>query len=135
MRVAVYGCLSVGATVLMTLQALHQHKHQFFPAMVQLGRSSGGSLVLLNVACFIALSLGRLMQAVFLGPLRVLETEHLQERLWFAVTETFLAMTVFRDQFDARFVLLLLLLLLLKSFHWLLRDRIDYMEQTPIITR
>lgn len=39
-------------------------------------------------------------------------------------------MTIFRDEFDARFVFLFSSLLALKALHWIARDRVDYMEQT-----
>lgn len=56
------------------------------------------------------------------------------ERSWYAVTETCLAFTVFKDDFSPKFVALFTLLLFLKSFHWLAEDRVDYMERSPVIT-
>lgn len=56
------------------------------------------------------------------------------ERSWYAVTETCLAFTVFRDDFSPRFVAQFTLLLFLKCFHWLAEDRIDYMERSPLLT-
>merc|ERR1719167_1196745 len=52
----------------------------------------------------------------------------------YAVTETCLAFTVFKDDFSPKFVALFTLLLFLKSFHWLAEDRVDYMERSPVIT-
>ncbi|CAF4394788.1 unnamed protein product, partial [Adineta steineri] len=52
---------------------------------------------------------------------------------WFSVTETCLAFTVFRDDFSPRFVGVFAILLFLKCFHWLLEDRVDYMEQSPVL--
>ncbi|KAG0270483.1 E3 ubiquitin-protein ligase hrd1 [Actinomortierella ambigua] len=40
-------------------------------------------------------------------------------------------MTIFRDEFDTRFVVMFTVLLFLKVFHWLCQDRIDSMEQSP----
>ena len=54
--------------------------------------------------------------------------QHLIERSWYAVTETCLAFTVFRDDFSPKFVALFTLLLFLKSFHWLAEDRVDYVR-------
>ncbi|KAF3430823.1 hypothetical protein E2986_10139 [Frieseomelitta varia] len=59
---------------------------------------------------------------------------HLLEKVWYAVTETCLAFTVFRDDFSPKFIALFTLLLFLKSFHWLAEDRVDYMERSPVIT-
>ncbi|RUS85478.1 hypothetical protein EGW08_006754 [Elysia chlorotica] len=78
--------------------------------------------------------MGKMLRAVFFGQLRAAEMEHLIERSWYAVTETCLAFTVFRDDFSPRFVALFTLLLFLKCFHWLAEDRIDYMERSPTIS-
>lgn len=56
------------------------------------------------------------------------------ERSWYAVTETCLAFTVFRDDFSPRFVAQFTMLLFVKCFHWLAEDRIDYMERSPVLT-
>lgn len=77
--------------------------------------------------------LGKLMKKIFLGTLRAAEFEHLMERFWYALTETCLAFTVFRDDFNPKFVALFTVLLFLKSFHWLAEDRVDYMERSPVI--
>lgn len=60
--------------------------------------------------------------------------EHLIERSWYAVTETCLAFTVFRDDLSPKFVALFTLLLFLKCFHWLAEDRVDFMERSPNIS-
>lgn len=44
-------------------------------------------------------------------------------------------MTIFRDEFGAKFVFLFSTLLFLKVFHWLSADRVEYMEQTPSVSR
>lgn len=63
------------------------------------------------------------------GRLQLLSlTQHLLERSWYAVTETCLAFTVFRDDFSPRFVALFTLLLFLKCFHWLAEDRVDFVS-------
>lgn len=89
---------------------------------------------------------GKVLQKIFFGELRLIETEvslllhdrcrrstltrsfptqRLQERGWFAVTETLLALTIFKDEFDSAFVLLFVSLLFFKVFHWLVSDRIE----------
>ncbi|KAJ3077163.1 E3 ubiquitin-protein ligase hrd1 [Podochytrium sp. JEL0797] len=66
---------------------------------------------------------------MFFGALRPIEVEHLYERSWFAVTETCLAMTLFRDQFDVTYLVFFGFLLVIKIFHWLIMDRVDFMGQ------
>lgn len=48
------------------------------------------------------------------------------ERSWYAVTETCLAMTIFREEFDLQFIVVFTTLLFLKIFHWLSQDRVEY---------
>ncbi|XP_023601400.1 E3 ubiquitin-protein ligase synoviolin isoform X3 [Myotis lucifugus] len=84
------------------------------------------SQVLYIQAFVLVFLLGKVMGKVFFGQLRAAEMEHLLERSWYAVTETCLAFTVFRDDFSPRFVALFTLLLFLKCFHWLAEDRVDF---------
>lgn len=79
------------------------------------------------------LLVGKLMRKIFFGTLRAAELEHLIERAWYAVTETCLIFTVFRDDLNAKFVSLFAILLFLKCFHWLVEDRVDFMERNPNI--
>jgi E3 ubiquitin-protein ligase synoviolin len=39
-----------------------------------------------------------------------------------------LTMTIFRDEFNIRFVTLLTTLLFAKIFHWLVQDRVNYVQ-------
>ncbi|CAF1176074.1 unnamed protein product [Adineta ricciae] len=108
-------------------------KKQFYPSVVYLTKSSTSLAVLYLQALVFVVLLGKVLQRIFLGQLRAIETEHLYDRTWFSVTETCLAFTVFRDDFSPRFVGLFAILLFLKCFHWLLEDRVDYMEQSPVL--
>ena len=49
--------------------------------------------------------------------------------------ETCLAMTIFRDEFNAEFVAMFAILTFVKVFHWLVQDRVEYIETTPSISR
>lgn len=46
--------------------------------------------------------------------------------MWFFVTESLLAFTIFRDEFDTPFALWFGLVLFTKCFHWLLSDRVEW---------
>ena len=56
--------------------------------------------------------------------------QRLYDRMWFFVTESLLAFTIFRDDFDTPFVLMFMVLLFLKCFHWILADRIDWVRHS-----
>lgn len=101
--------------------------------MIHLTSSKVSLLALGNEALVLTLLFGQLCKCVFFGRLREAEVEHLYERSWYAITETCLAMTIFREEFNFRFVTLFTALLFLKIFHWLMQDRISYMEQTPAV--
>jgi hypothetical protein len=44
-------------------------------------------------------------------------------------------MTIFKDEFDTRFVVMFTLLLFLKVFHWLCQDRVDSVSYCPFCCR
>jgi E3 ubiquitin-protein ligase synoviolin len=124
-------------TVILTAGVLanaYYQKKQFYPSVVYLTKSSPSMAVLYLQAFVIVIIAGKFMRKIFFGHLRAAEMEHLIERSWYAVTETCLAFTVFRDDFSPRFVALFTILLFLKCFHWLAEDRIDYMERSPVIS-
>ena len=61
--------------------------------------------------------------------------ERINDRISQAVMETCLAMTIFRDEFNVEFVAMFVILTFVKVFHWLVQDRVDYIETTPTISR
>ncbi|XP_033106835.1 E3 ubiquitin-protein ligase synoviolin B-like [Anneissia japonica] len=133
MRGAIVTSLSFGLTFAVVGHAYYQKK-QFYPSMVYLTKSNASMAVLYLQALVFVVLMGKLFKKVFFGQLRDAEMEHMIERSWYAVTETCLAFTVFRDDFSPRFVAMFTLLLFLKCFHWLAEDRVDYMERSPVIS-
>ncbi|XP_063002240.1 E3 ubiquitin-protein ligase synoviolin isoform X2 [Elgaria multicarinata webbii] len=132
-RTAIMMAASLALTSAVVAHAYYL-KHQFYPTVVYLTKSSPSMAVLYIQAFVVVFLLGKFMGKVFFGQLRAAEMEHLLERSWYAVTETCLAFTVFRDDFSPRFVALFTLLLFLKCFHWLAEDRVDFMERSPNIS-
>ncbi|WVF67065.1 hypothetical protein IAT40_001809 [Kwoniella sp. CBS 6097] len=129
-RLAMYGLASTALAGGVVYSAL-QTRANFFAAAVAVGRSSGSLMVLANFALFNAICLGIGIKKVFFGQLRAIEYEHLFERLWIFLTESLLALTIFRDDFSAPFAIMYGVLLFLKCFHWITADRVDYMDQIP----
>lgn len=125
--------LSLTLTVIVIANAYYQKK-QFYPSVVYITKSNPSMAVIYVQAFICVLIAGKIIRKIFFGQLRTAEFEHLMERSWYAITETCLAFTVFRDDFNPKFVALFTLLLFLKSFHWLAEDRVDYMERSPIIS-
>lgn len=71
------------------------------------------------------------LQRVCFGQLRPVEIEQLYEKAWFAVTETCLAMTIFRGQFGVFFLVMFTSLVTGKVWGWIGEGRIEILEQQP----
>uniref|UniRef100_H2ZDK5 RING-type E3 ubiquitin transferase n=1 Tax=Ciona savignyi TaxID=51511 RepID=H2ZDK5_CIOSA len=119
---------SFALTTAVVVNAFIQKK-QFFPAVVYLTTKSSPCIAILYLQAFVLVLLfGKLMRKIFFGQLRPAETEHLIEKSWYAVTDTCLAFTMFRDDFSPIFVASFTILLFLKCFHWLLEDRLSSVQ-------
>ncbi|XP_055355501.1 E3 ubiquitin-protein ligase synoviolin-like [Paramacrobiotus metropolitanus] len=125
---------SVAATSGVIANAFMQRK-QFYPAVVYISKSNASMAAVYFQGLTMMFLAWKITRWIFFGQLRPAEVEHLVEKSWFALTETCLAFTVFRDDFSSHFVALFTLLLFLKCLHWLAEDRVDFMERTPVISR
>lgn len=67
---------------------------------------------------------------VFLGTLRDIEVEMIKDRLSSAVMESLLALTVFREEFGTFFVAMFASLVFVKVLHWLVQNRVEFIEVT-----
>lgn len=74
----------------------------------------------------LALCVGKGLQLLLLGNLRSREIEMLTFRTKETILETFLAMSVFREDFGISFLVLFSVLLFFKIFHWVAKDRVDF---------
>ncbi|KAL4443990.1 hypothetical protein ABPG75_011727 [Micractinium tetrahymenae] len=110
-------------------------REQFFPAMVYLSSSKISLAVLGNMGFALALATYKLLLRVFLGRLRDSELERVNDKVGQAVVETCLAMTIFREDFTATFLSMFVILSFVKIFHWLVQDRVDFIETTPNVSR
>jgi len=129
-RILIYCLVSAIAVSAVIANALKNHAN-FYSVAIYLSKSNRSVLVLANFAFLLALLCGHVVQLVFFGTLRPNEIERLYDRLWFFITESLLAFTIFRDEFDIPFALMFGFLLFIKSFHWLAGDRIEWMDQRP----
>ena len=71
------------------------------------------------------------LQRLCYGALRPIEVEQLYEKAWFAITETCLAMTIFREEVGAWFLVMFVALLIGKVWGWIGEGRVDILEQQP----
>ncbi|EAU38756.1 conserved hypothetical protein [Aspergillus terreus NIH2624] len=133
MRLAAYAGVRQASVALATgvfLKALHQRAN-FYSACVYLSQSSANLMILTNV-CLLAVGfLLFWLQRLLYGPLRPIETEQLYEKAWFAITETCLAMTIFRGELGAWFLVMFVCLLVGKVWGWISEGRVEFLEQQP----
>ena len=71
------------------------------------------------------------LQQILYGTLRPIEVEQLYEKGWFAVTETCLAMTIFREEVGGWFLIMFVSLLIGKVWGWIGDGRVEILEQQP----
>lgn len=71
------------------------------------------------------------LQKLFYGTLRPIEVEQLYEKAWFAITETCLAMTIFREEVGGWFLVMFVSLLIGKVWGWIGEGRVEVLEQQP----
>ncbi|CAL1708229.1 unnamed protein product [Somion occarium] len=108
-----------------------RNQSNFYSVTVYLSRSGRSLLILANFGFLFALACGKILQKIFFGPLQPREVERLYDQTWMFVTESLLAFTIFRDEFDIPFLMMFGFLLFVKCFHWLMADRVESMEQVP----
>ncbi|KAJ5899874.1 hypothetical protein N7495_004618 [Penicillium taxi] len=130
MRLAAYTGTSVVLATGVFLKALHQRAN-FYSACVYLSQSNANLMILTNLCLVITGYILFWFQRLLYGPLRAIETEQLYERAWFAVTETCLAMTIFRGSLGGWFLVMFISLLVGKVWGWIGEGRVEYLEQQP----
>ncbi|KAJ5974334.1 Zinc finger RING-type [Penicillium waksmanii] len=130
MRLAAYTGASVALATGVFLKALHQRAN-FYAACVYLSQSNANLMILTNLCLLVTGFVLFWLQRLLYGPLRPIETEQLYERAWFAVTETCLAMTIFRGEIGGWFLVMFISLLVGKVWGWIGEGRVEYLEQQP----
>ncbi|KAI9728421.1 MAG: E3 ubiquitin-protein ligase hrd1 [Chrysothrix sp. TS-e1954] len=130
MRVAAYAGASTVLALGVVLRAFHERPN-FYSAAVYLGQSNACRMILLNMLLLTASASMYVLQRLFYGPLRAIEIEQLWDKAWYAITETALAMTTFRDEVGGWFFIMFICLLAGKVWGWIGEGRVDVMEQQP----
>jgi E3 ubiquitin-protein ligase synoviolin len=124
---AVYVFLSLLTTIGTVLYAW-QTRVQFYPTVIFLVTSKASVLVLCNLFLCVTILAGKLIKTIFLGTLRDREVEVLWENSRFTITNTCLALTIFREELGVREAGLFMMLIFSKNFHWVCRKRVEFME-------
>lgn len=112
-------------------------REQFYTIVLFLVSSKVSFLLAGNMLIACTLLFGRVTKSIFLGNLRDAEMELLVDRFKYSITETLLALTIFRNELTPNIILLFGVLLFIKIFHWLAKSRLDYLQQVmpiPMLT-
>lgn len=128
MKLATYFLTSLLAVVAMVIFAMYT-REQFYPVILFLVSSKVSFIINVNMIVAIFVSSTAFVNKIFLGNLRDVEVEMLIDKGKYALTETCLAFTIFRNEFSYPTISLFIFLLCVKSFHWLCKARIDYLDQ------
>ncbi|TEY84119.1 hypothetical protein BOTCAL_0021g00420 [Botryotinia calthae] len=129
-RLAWYAGISIALAATVILSAFNQRAN-FYSACVYLAQSNLCLMILINLILFIFSSFMYGLQRLCYGPLRPIEIEQLYEKAWFAITETCLAMTIFREEVGAWFLVMFVALLTGKVWGWIGDGRVEILEQQP----
>ncbi|KAI9654838.1 MAG: E3 ubiquitin-protein ligase hrd1 [Trizodia sp. TS-e1964] len=130
MRLAVYAGTSTALAAGVILHAFYKRAN-FYSACVHLAQSYACLMILTNLLLLGVCLLMLLLQRLFYGPLRPIEVEQLYEKAWFAIMETCLAMTIFREEVGGWFLVMFVSLLVGKVWGWIGEGRVEVLEQQP----
>jgi E3 ubiquitin-protein ligase synoviolin len=109
-------------------------REQFYPIILFLVTSKVSFIIAANMILALAFFCGRIGIKTFFGQLRDAELELVYDRAKYSITETCLALTIFRQELSPTVFLFFGVLIFLKIFHWVVRSRLDHMEQVVRIT-
>jgi len=134
MRASLY---AFGSTLLtcLVVSKVFIEKEQFYPATLYLTSAKGCLVVLGNMALVFTMLFGHTIRLIFLGSLREIEIEHLWEKVSGTLMDTLLMVTIFREEISSKSAAMFVFMVLVKIFHWLSQDRVDYIQQTPVLGR
>ncbi|KAI1371522.1 hypothetical protein F4677DRAFT_435435 [Hypoxylon crocopeplum] len=130
MRLLWYAGTSTALAAGVVAYAFNQRAN-FYSAMVYLSQNNLSLMILINLFLLVYGSFVWGLQRLCYGPLRPVEIEQLYEKAWFAVTETCLAMTIFREEVGAWFLVMFTALVTGKVWEWIGEGRVEVLEQQP----
>ncbi|KAK2612903.1 E3 ubiquitin-protein ligase hrd1 [Conoideocrella luteorostrata] len=130
MRLGWYAGVSTALAGAVVISAFQQRAN-FYSAMVYLAQSNFCLLAIVNFTLLLYSSFIYGLTKLCYGTLRAVEVEQLTERAWFAITETCLAMTIFREEIGAWFLVMFTGLVTGKVWGWIGDGRVEFLEQQP----
>ncbi|KAF8864229.1 hypothetical protein BDZ45DRAFT_797727 [Acephala macrosclerotiorum] len=129
-RLLMYAGVSTALAGGVVISAFNQRAN-FYSACVYLAQSNLCLMILINLILLVYSSFVFSVQRLCYGSLRPIEIEQLYEKAWFSITETALAMTIFREEVGAWFLVMFVALLTGKVWGWIGDGRVEILEQQP----
>lgn len=123
-----YSLLTITSTLIAIWYAF-ETRVQFYPAMMYLSSSKFAIMVIGNFVLCIMVLIGDILRRIFLGTLAEDEMQSIYDHARFALTETCLALTIFREELSVKVLALFTSLLLVKMFHWMAHLRVDQISR------
>lgn len=124
-----YSSLSLLSAIFLLLYALRT-RGQAYLALTYLTSSKLSYIVLGNAVIATFVQAFRFATNVSLGGLRPAETEHISENMRWNVTETCIALTIFRSEVDVNMAGMFLSLVFMKCLHWAAELRGSHLRMT-----
>jgi E3 ubiquitin-protein ligase synoviolin len=124
-----YTSTSFFAAVFLLWYALRT-REQWFLALTFLASSKYAYVIFGNAIVAVCVKIFYGLTHLFLGELRLAETEGLADFFRWNVTETCLALTMFRSELTVESGVLFLFLILLKCLHWVVELRESHLRMT-----
>jgi E3 ubiquitin-protein ligase synoviolin len=132
MKFASYYFYSVLSVFTLCYYAYYIHR-QFYPTILFLSSSKLSLIVAGNIVLAHFIFVARILKKVFFGELRDAEVEVLSDRATYTITETCLALSIFRNELSSLIFALFGALIFIKLWHRLCKARLEYLEQiTPV---
>ena len=124
-----YVSTSFVAAFVMIVYALRT-RQQWYLALVYLSSSKWAYVVLGNALIATLVSIFSIITNIFLNGLRRHEAEGLGDFFRWNITETCLALTMFRSELNVKTAIFFLILVLTKCLHWVLELREQHLRMT-----
>lgn len=128
-----YLLVSLVVTSSAFFHAFHSRR-QFYPAAIYLTTNKVNVVVLGNLAFLLLVIVGKAIKRIFLGSLTRDEIEDLVQNSKYAIVETMLALTIFREELEIKLLVLFTALLFVKIFHWLAAMRVESIARSQGIS-
>uniref|UniRef100_A0A6G3MFK6 E3 ubiquitin-protein ligase hrd-1 (Trinotate prediction) n=1 Tax=Henneguya salminicola TaxID=69463 RepID=A0A6G3MFK6_HENSL len=121
--------------VFFNFHSIYRNERRLFSSFIRFSNTKMGTTMLNSLILLFLYSMCDFGILLFFGGLRPFETDRIKERIWFAVTDTFLAFAVFSSDISSNLLLSLALLLFIKYFHFAFEVRIGSIERDVVIPK